>query len=204
VKPVKELCENGSSERGQGERAAQVNEGVKGETGPGGLWSRAWLGVWRRKWLDVWSHEGLGMWSHEWLGVYSHEWRVDEPKAIALDLRCGPRPKRVRKGREPQRWLWTSRRRLPWTCGVDRGQRAYEGAGSQRCGYGRAEGDRLGPEGRSRWRTKGPGAGAPEMAMDEPKATALDLRGDQGGVRRGREREPQRWLWTSRRRPPWT
>jgi hypothetical protein len=35
------------------------------------------------------------------------------------------------------------------------------------------------------------------MAMDEPKATALDLRGDQGGVRRGREREPQRMaVWS--------
>jgi hypothetical protein len=100
VKPVKELGENGSSERGQGERAGQVDEAVKGETGPGGLWSRAWLGVWRRKWLDVWSHEG-------WVCGATNGW-----VCIATN------------------GVWTSRRRLPWTCGVDRGQRAYEGAGS--------------------------------------------------------------------------
>ena len=44
----------------------------------------------------------------------------------------------------------------------DQGGDSYEGAGSPRDGYGRAEGDEI--------RTKGPGA--QEMAMDEPKATA--------------------------------
>ena len=73
----------------------------------------------------------------------------------------------------------------------DQGGDSYEGAGSPRewlCGA---------PE-MAVWSPREWLCGEPQrMAMDEPKATALDLRGDQGGVRRGREREPQRMaVWS--------